>query len=583
MIIQSKLHGLWRVAGLLAAMTFVAMVTFIATPAIPAAAQERVEISAEFRTALEPYGSFRRHDRWGEVWVPGNRERDWRPYTVGKWIYSEDYGWFWQAADEEAVWGAVVYHYGRWVYEIDIGWVWIPDKIWGPSWVTWRHGRGARKVIGWAPLPPEEIIVEVRDEPRYWVFVEPRALVSAEIIARVALRTEPVLLQETEIVSRTVVVQRERAVFAVAPGLPPSYMAAEAGAPIPAFRVRPRVLAGTFAPPGAMAIRAEELRAVRGRAVTSLQSEIRQARQIAPSRSARPPEPLTDPRQIRLGADGPRAAQGAQVFGASVPSNATPISPAAQRRGQGSQEHQQGQQRPGLQQPGQQQGQQQEQQRPQPQHRQLRRPSDQRQGARGGQPGPTGLAPDRDEGAGGNVPDNRRNSRPGRDDRSKQTGSDRSQRESAGSQQQREPNSGPAGNDRSEGLRPEPRRDTVGSGGRGDRESGGATKTQTQPAPLARPSGEPATQPGRDQRSMRSEPGAVPALRTGAAQRGGPPQQGMSRAPAQAAPAAGHAPARQPTPAAQARSPQPEGPAHAPATTGTAAPREGGVPRRVRD
>lgn len=59
---------------------------------------------------------------------------------MGKWIYSEDYGWFWQAAEEEAVWGTVVYHYGRWVLEADLGWIWIPDKVWAPSWVSWRTG-----------------------------------------------------------------------------------------------------------------------------------------------------------------------------------------------------------------------------------------------------------------------------------------------------------------------------------------------------------------------------------------------------------------------------------------------------------
>jgi hypothetical protein len=78
---------------------------------------QRVSVSSEFRVALEPYGEFRRHPRWGEVWVPAHVARDWRPYTVGGWVYTNDYGWYWNAADEEASWGWIVYHYGRWVWE----------------------------------------------------------------------------------------------------------------------------------------------------------------------------------------------------------------------------------------------------------------------------------------------------------------------------------------------------------------------------------------------------------------------------------------------------------------------------------
>ena len=42
-------------------------------------------VKAEFRAALEPYGRWQRHARWGEVWTPADRPRDWRPYTVGHW------------------------------------------------------------------------------------------------------------------------------------------------------------------------------------------------------------------------------------------------------------------------------------------------------------------------------------------------------------------------------------------------------------------------------------------------------------------------------------------------------------------
>lgn len=43
-----------------------------------------VAVSAEFRTALAPYGRWEHHSRWGDVWVPASLARDWRPYTVGR-------------------------------------------------------------------------------------------------------------------------------------------------------------------------------------------------------------------------------------------------------------------------------------------------------------------------------------------------------------------------------------------------------------------------------------------------------------------------------------------------------------------
>lgn len=58
---------------------------------IPAAAQAAA-VAVEFRTALEPYGTWQHHRRWGEVWIPSRVARDWQPYTVGHWVYSQDYG-----------------------------------------------------------------------------------------------------------------------------------------------------------------------------------------------------------------------------------------------------------------------------------------------------------------------------------------------------------------------------------------------------------------------------------------------------------------------------------------------------------
>ena len=57
-----------------------------------ASAQAQESVSVEFRTALEPYGKWQRHSRWGDVWVPSHVARDWRPYTVGHWVHTDDWG-----------------------------------------------------------------------------------------------------------------------------------------------------------------------------------------------------------------------------------------------------------------------------------------------------------------------------------------------------------------------------------------------------------------------------------------------------------------------------------------------------------
>src|SRR6266849_5868458 len=124
------------------------------TPA-PAQAQTRTSVSVDFHAVLDPHGRWERHSRWGEVWLPAHRPRDWRPYTDGHWAYTEEWGWYWISAQDEEDWGWVAFHYGRWVFDPDLGWVWIPRNEWGPGWVDWRRG-GNR--VGWAPLPPDDSI-----------------------------------------------------------------------------------------------------------------------------------------------------------------------------------------------------------------------------------------------------------------------------------------------------------------------------------------------------------------------------------------------------------------------------------------
>lgn len=101
-----------------------------------------------FYKELSPYGDWRQVKPYGWVWYP-SAAKDWRPYTIGYWVFTDDYGWIWISTDP---WGSIPFHYGRWFYDSDDGWAWVPGTEWGPAWVGWRSGDG---FIGWAPLPPD--------------------------------------------------------------------------------------------------------------------------------------------------------------------------------------------------------------------------------------------------------------------------------------------------------------------------------------------------------------------------------------------------------------------------------------------
>jgi len=176
---EPKIRLLVRAIHILARIAVIAMLSWVPTSLLDVrlAAAQIESIAFEFRTALEPYGEFRHVARWGEVWVPNDVAPNWRPYTIGCWVYSDDYGWYWASDQAEAPREWIVFHYGRWVWVDDIGWVWLPGREWGPAWVDWRHGA---RYVGWAPLPPDQTLVEVRDDPHFWIFVPPRALGKAD-------------------------------------------------------------------------------------------------------------------------------------------------------------------------------------------------------------------------------------------------------------------------------------------------------------------------------------------------------------------------------------------------------------------
>lgn len=100
-----------------------------------------------FYSALEPYGEWIEIGYNDYVWRPFFTERNWRPYTDGRWEWTAN-GWYWVSYEP---FGWATYHYGRWYFDDFYGWVWMPDNVWGPAWVEWRYDNN---YIGWAPLPP---------------------------------------------------------------------------------------------------------------------------------------------------------------------------------------------------------------------------------------------------------------------------------------------------------------------------------------------------------------------------------------------------------------------------------------------
>ena len=277
-------------------------------PLISTAQAQGIALDVQFRTALAPHGRWQRHDRWGEVWTPSRRDRDWRPYTAGHWVYTDEWGWYWDS-DEDFGW--VTYHYGNWVLDQRLGWIWIPGNEWGPAWVQWRRGD---RHAGWAPLPPRQVVYDYDDDPDYWVFVSFNNFTSPNV-RRVILppRERVVVIRETVVVNRTVIVDRGPRI-AVNPGIEPTIVAARIGRPIRVANVRPVVVAGTVGVQSAVEIRGDDKRGrERVRAQVTEKSET-----IAPAKEVPPPQALKKGEEGKLGERAPTAARegGQQPAGA---------------------------------------------------------------------------------------------------------------------------------------------------------------------------------------------------------------------------------------------------------------------------
>ncbi|MGN6462520.1 MAG: DUF6600 domain-containing protein [Pseudolabrys sp.] len=149
-----------RLAAALLTGASLTILSAAAATLLPAPAM--AQSGQDFRVALESYGFWQEHPRWGEVWVPFGKPRGWRPYTVGRWVYTDEWGWYWVSGQDEEAWGWITFHYGRWIFDRRLGWAWVPGDEWAPAWVNWRR---SDSIVGWAPAPPEDVIYDYDDDP----------------------------------------------------------------------------------------------------------------------------------------------------------------------------------------------------------------------------------------------------------------------------------------------------------------------------------------------------------------------------------------------------------------------------------
>jgi hypothetical protein len=187
-----------------------------------------------FWSELAPYGAWIDLAPWGWVWAPGDVGPGWRPYTYGRWVFTDD-GWTWVSYWN---WGWGPFHYGRWLRHPAHGWVWMPGDAWAPAWVTWRHGPGW---VGWAPLPPDArwdagsgLLWSRRDlDGDAWSFVAEGRFVDPQLERHLASR-----LRRDELLAATRDITRydSREPSAVSDRLPPAAISEASGHPVPRLR-----------------------------------------------------------------------------------------------------------------------------------------------------------------------------------------------------------------------------------------------------------------------------------------------------------------------------------------------------------
>ena len=109
---------------------------------------------------LDPQG-WSADSQYGLAWQPTDVAADWTPYSDGRWVSVQPWGWTWV---DSRPWGFATYHYGRWVL-IRGHWAWVPGlmgprPVYAPALVAFVGigvGIGlATGSVGWVPLGPGE-------------------------------------------------------------------------------------------------------------------------------------------------------------------------------------------------------------------------------------------------------------------------------------------------------------------------------------------------------------------------------------------------------------------------------------------
>jgi hypothetical protein len=111
----------------------------------------------DYRSTLDPYGTWVEDPTYGTVWVPNSDQvgSDFTPYvSAGHWVYDDNDDYVWMS---DYGWGWVPFHYGRWVWTGSRDWAWVAGRTYAGAWVSWRVGERDGGYVGWAPRPPNWI------------------------------------------------------------------------------------------------------------------------------------------------------------------------------------------------------------------------------------------------------------------------------------------------------------------------------------------------------------------------------------------------------------------------------------------
>jgi hypothetical protein len=149
---------------------------------------------------LSRYGVWESHPSHGYVWYP-RVVADWRPYYDGHWSFVGSFGWFWIGATN---WSWPTHHYGRWGTHYG-RWYWVPDRRWGPAWVSWASAPG---YVGWCPLgynnrPIYPLSVRSYDTWRGWTVLPSKSFATDVYVRRAAVNGRTAVPRNVHFVERT--------------------------------------------------------------------------------------------------------------------------------------------------------------------------------------------------------------------------------------------------------------------------------------------------------------------------------------------------------------------------------------------